>query len=30
MLMALAAMPLVFLLKKAAGPVAVDHSAAVE
>jgi len=30
MLMALAAMPLVFLLKKAAGPVAVDHSAAME
>ncbi len=30
MLMALAAMPLVFLLKKVAGPVAVDHSAAME
>jgi DHA2 family multidrug resistance protein len=30
MLMAVAAMPLVFLLKKAAGPVAVDHSAVME
>lgn len=30
MLMAVAAMPLVFLLRKAAGPVAVDHSAVME
>ena len=30
MLMALAAMPLVFLLRKAAGPVEVDHSAVME
>ena len=30
MLMALAAMPLVFLLRKSAGPVAVDHSAVME
>ena len=30
MLMSLAAMPLVFLLKKAAGPVEVDHSAVME
>ena len=30
MLMAVAAMPLIFLLKKAAGPVAVDHSAVME
>jgi DHA2 family multidrug resistance protein len=30
MLMALAAMPLVFLLKKASGPVEVDHSAVME
>ena len=30
MLMALAAMPLVFLLRKAAGPVEVDHGAVME